>query len=132
MNVVKFDVKEFILNVGFSNPARTTEMWSVPIYANDASNRPIAGIVGGCYKRLAKVERVWFSSEEIGADLMAQLILRFERELCLKNCELCVIDINERALHKFFADVGYKEIPSSRMLSRSNGIPLLVKSLNAK
>lgn len=129
MNVVKFEVKEFTLNGGCSNSARTTEMSSVLIYAHDASNRPIAGIVGGSYRRLAKVERVWFSSEEIESDLITQLICRFERELCLKNCELCVIDIDERTLHTFFSDIGYKEIPSSRILSRSDGIPLLVKSL---
>jgi len=128
MTVVKLDIKES--RVWAARPTGVEhELVSLAVYATDSSNRTIAGLVGGTYSRLAKVQRMWFLDEPDLIGIGNRLIAAFETHLYQRNCELCIVDMDNDMSHQCFMSAGYKEIPNNGFFASTFGPSLLLKKL---
>lgn len=128
MNVVKFEVREFHLQPG-DTPAVEQGLISLVVYATDSSNRTVAGLVGGTYKYLAKVQRMWFLDEPGDSGIGDGLIAAFETHVNQRRCELCIIDIDDGNVHPCITAAGYKEVPNNGYFASKYDPHILVKNL---
>lgn len=120
---IKYEVQQQATTVGSRGQVRIDQAVSpLLVYARDGDNRPVAGLTGGTYRGLAKVQRIWFLTEEDQAELSTQLIESFEGQLRARGCQFCMVDLDDRSTEAFFLAAGYVEMPLHDFVPGKNSV----------